>query len=203
MGYCTKVRIFAFVDTRLIIANITKHIALTEAEQQHFISILLPMKLRQGDFIEKAGEISKYMIHVNSGCLMTYFTDEQGGVQVIQFSTAGWWTSDLHSLTKQVPSVYSTRALTDSEVWLLPQQALEDLLKTYPVFERYFRIIFQNSLVTHQHRIVQAFSYTAEERYHTFQEKYPSLEQFVPLKYIASYLGITPEFLSKIRSKRK
>lgn len=75
------------------------------------------------------------------------------------------------------------------------------LLAAHPVFEKYFRIIFQNSLVTHQHRLIQNFSATAEERYHTFQQKYPWLEQFVPQKYIASYLGITPEFLSKIRRK--
>lgn len=133
---------------------------------------------------------------------MTYYTDPSGNDHVIQFSTAGWWTADLHSLTQNQPSIYSTRALADSEIFLLPKIRLEELVERYPVFERFFRIMFQNSLVTHQHRIVQAFSFTAEQRYEHFQQKYPQLEQFVPLKYIASYLGITPEFLSKIRRKR-
>jgi hypothetical protein len=79
---------------------------------------------------------------------------------------------------------------------------MDEMLERYPVFEKYFRIIFQNSLITYQNRIIQAFTHTADDRYANFQEQYPQLEQFVPLKYIASYLGITPEFLSKIRRKR-
>jgi CRP-like cAMP-binding protein len=187
---------------RSIISHITRHVTLTKTEEDFFISILLPLKIKQGDFIEKAGEVTYHFIHVNSGCLMTYFTDKEGDDQVIQFATAGWWTGDLHSLTTMQPSIYTTRALADSDILLLPKVRMDELLERYPVFERYFRIMFQNSLVTHQNRIIEAFANTAEDRYQNFQKKYPHLEQFVPLKYIASYLGITPEFLSKIRRKR-
>lgn len=187
---------------RSILSHITRHVTLTQAEEDFFISILLPVKLKQGEFVEKGGEITYNFVHVNSGCLMTYFTDKEGDDQVIQFATAGWWTGDLHSLTTQQPSIYTTRALADSEILLLPKVRMEELLERYPVFERYFRITFQNSLVTHQNRIIEAFAFTAEDRYTNFQKKYPQLEQFVPLKYIASYLGITPEFLSKIRRRR-
>lgn len=187
---------------RSILSHITRHVTLTKAEEDFFISILLPVKLKQGEFAEKAGEITHNFIHVNSGCLMTYFTDKEGDDQVIQFATSGWWTGDLHSLTTQQPSIYTTRAIADSEILLLPKVRMEELLERFPVFERYFRIMFQNSLVTHQNRIIEAFAFTAEDRYTNFQKKYPQLEQFVPLKYIASYLGITPEFLSKIRRKR-
>jgi CRP-like cAMP-binding protein len=193
--------IFAAMD-RGILSHITRHVTLTKKEEDFFVSILLPVKLKQGEFAEKASEITYNFIHVNSGCLMTYLTDKEGNDQVIQFATSGWWTGDLHSLTTQQPSIYSTRALADSEVLLLPKVRMEELLERYPVFERYFRIMFQNSLVTHQNRLIEAFSLTADERYEQFQKKYPQLEQFVPLKYIASYLGITPEFLSKIRRKR-
>jgi len=193
--------IFVIMD-RNILSHITRHVTLTLEEQDFFISILLPQKLKQGEFIEKAGQITHNFIHVNSGCLMTYFTDPEGNDQVIQFATSGWWTGDLHSLTTQLPSIYTTRALADSEILLLPKVRMEELLERYPVFERYYRIMFQNSLVTHQNRLIEAFASTAEERYSNFQKKYPQLEQFVPLKYIASYLGITPEFLSKIRRKR-
>lgn len=187
---------------RSILSHITRHVTLTQTEEDFFISILLPLKIKQGDFIEKAGEVTYHFIHVNSGCLMTYFTDKEGDDQVIQFATAGWWTGDLHSLTTMQPSIYTTRALADSDILLLPKVRMDELLERYPVFERYFRIMFQNSLVTHQNRIIEAFANTAEDRYQNFQKKYPHLEQFVPLKYIASYLGITPEFLSKIRRKR-
>jgi CRP-like cAMP-binding protein len=184
-----------------ILFHIRKNIKPTPEEERFFISLLNPAKLKQGEFIEKTGEVTYNFIHVTSGCLMTYYTDKEGNDQVIQFATAGWWTGDLHSLTTQQPSIYTTRALADSEILQLPKVRMEELLDRYPIFERYFRIMFQNSLVTHQKRIIEAFSVTAEARYHNFQKRYPHLEQFVPLKYIASYLGITPEFLSKIRRK--
>lgn len=190
------------MDTSAIFAAVTKHVELSPEAKEHFASLLLPMRVRQHEFVERAGEVTRYFIYVNSGCLMTYYTDENDNDQVIQFPVAGWWTGDLHSLANRVPSIFSTRALADSEVLLLPMQEFDTMLKKFPAFERYFRAIFQNSLVTQQHRIIQAFSYTAEQRYETFLKKYPQLEQFVPLKYIASYLGITPEFLSKIRRKK-
>jgi CRP-like cAMP-binding protein len=163
--------------------------------------MLIPLGLKQGEYAEQAGTVCLNLIYVNSGCLMTYHTDKSGNDQVIQFSTAGWWTSDLQSLTSGQPSIYSTRALADSHVYLLPRIRYEELLDRHPAFERYFRLTFQNSLVTHQNRIIQALTYTAEQRYEAFRKKYPQLEQYVPLKYIASYLGITPEFLSKIRRR--
>lgn len=190
------------METSNIINSISKYVALDEVERLYFNSLLSPLKIRQGEFTEHAGNISKGMIYVNTGCLMTYFTDKQASDHVIQFATAGWWTGDLHSFTNQTPSIYSTKALDYCEVLLLPKNDMDQLLERFPKFERYFRIIFQNSLVTHQHRIIQNFSVGAEERYAQFLEKYPSLEQYVPLKYIASYLGITPEFLSKIRRRR-
>lgn len=190
------------MDYHYIISNITRYVSLTKEEELFFISTLVTQKLKQGEFIEKAGDVTHNFIHVTSGCLMTYFTDKEGDDQVIQFATSGWWTGDLHSLTTQQPSIYTTRALANSEILLLPKVRMEELLERYPIFERYYRIMFQNSLVTHQNRIIEAFAFTAEDRYTNFQKKYPQLEQFVPLKYIASYLGITPEFLSKIRRKR-
>jgi CRP-like cAMP-binding protein len=190
------------MDKSGIIRSISKYVPLDEIESLYFTSLLLPLKIRQGEFTERIGNISKGMIYVNTGCLMTYFSDKQATDHVIQFATAGWWTGDLHSFTSQTPSIYSTKALADSEVLLLPKNDMDQVLEKFPKFERYFRIIFQNSLVTHQHRIIQNFSVDAEDRYAQFQEKYPSLEQYVPLKYIAAYLGITPEFLSKIRRRR-
>jgi CRP-like cAMP-binding protein len=135
------------------------------------------------------------------GCLMAYYTDSDGVERVLQFATTSWWTGDLHSFTKHEPSIYSTRALVDSEVLLMTVNGLNSLLERVPKFEKYFRILFQNSLVAHQQRIMQSISFTAEQRYESFRERYPTLEQFVPQKYIASYLGVTPEFLSKIRRR--
>jgi CRP-like cAMP-binding protein len=189
------------MNTAVILSAINKHVSLDETETAFLSEQLISKKLKPAEFLEESGEMTKFMIYVNSGCLMTYYTDPGGVDHVIQFATSGWWTGDLHSLHKNVPSIYSTRALTESEVLLLPKVSLELLLAKHIKFERYFRIIFQNALVVSQQRIVHSYSYPAEERYRYFSEKYPNLEQYVPLKYIASYLGITPEFLSKIRRK--
>lgn len=190
------------MDTSGIFSQFERHIALDEKEKLFIRSVLIPARLRQGEFVETVGKITSNFIYVNSGCLMTYFTDADGTDHVIQFAMAGWWTGDLHSFTKQEPSIYSTRALADSEVFYLPKGDMEMLLQKFPKLERYFRILFQNSIVSHQYRLIQNLSVTADQRYENFSKRYPSLEQYVPLKYIASYLGITPEFLSKIRRKR-
>lgn len=190
------------MDTSGIIAQLERHLTLDEKEKLSFTSVLIAAKVRQGEFVEVAGKITTNFIFVNSGCMMTYFTDSEGNDHVIQFAMAGWWTGDLHSFTQAEPSLYTTRALTDSEVFYLPKDDMETLLEKFPRLERYFRILFQNSIVSHQHRLIQNLSVTADQRYENFSKRYPTLEQYVPLKYIASYLGITPEFLSKIRRKR-
>lgn len=189
------------MNTYHILKSIAQYVSLDEDEKQYLQSILLPMKVNQNEFIEKTNEVSRYFIHVSEGCLMTYYTDSQANDHVLQFATPGWWTGDLHSFTTASASIYSTRALSDSRVLLLPKIQMDELLDRFPKFEKYFRIIFQNSLITHQQRILRNLSMTAEERYQYFIRKYPTLEQFVPQKHIASYLGITPEFLSKIRRK--
>jgi CRP-like cAMP-binding protein len=190
------------MNTSEIISQINRHISLDEREALHFSSLLIHAKVKQGEYLETVGVITQNFIHVESGCLMSYYTDKDGDDHVIQFSTAGWWTGDLQSITKNQAAIYSTRALADSSVFYLPKTDLDQLLVQYPKFEKYFRILFQNSLITQMDRIVQNISDTAEDRYERFRQKYPSLEQYVPLKHIASYLGITPEFLSKIRRRQ-
>ncbi|MCB0494025.1 MAG: Crp/Fnr family transcriptional regulator [Cyclobacteriaceae bacterium] len=189
------------MDAFHLLKSISKHITLDAEEEKYLKSILLPMTMKQNEFIENTNEVTRYFINVNEGCLMTYYTDKEANDHVLQFATAGWWTGDLNSFTNGAPSIYSTKALTDSKVLLIPKIQMDELLKRFPKFEKYFRIIFQNSLITHQQRILRNLSMSAEERYQYFLQKYPTLEQFVPQKHIASYLGITPEFLSKIRRK--
>ncbi|MEX2395752.1 MAG: Crp/Fnr family transcriptional regulator, partial [Balneolales bacterium] len=110
-----------------------------------------------------------------------------------------WWTADLDSLFRGIPAEYNIRAMGDSTVYQLSKDVWMKLNNELPQFERYFRIIFQNALVAHQKRIIQNISDTADQRYLKFQKAYPEVIRSVPLKYVASYLGITPEFLSKIR----
>lgn len=188
-------------DFKSILATVEKHITLDDVERSVLLSLLESRSVKSGEYLEKGGVPTQHFIFVSMGCLMSYHTDEKGGEHVMQFATSTWWTGDLHSLAKQTPSIYSTRALVDSEVLLLTIKGLESLLERVPKFEKYFRILFQNALVAQGRRIMETNSFTAEAHYESFRERYPTLEQFVPQKYIASYLGVTPEFLSKIRRR--
>jgi CRP-like cAMP-binding protein len=189
------------MNSAIILAALKKHISLAPEEEEFWASSFVARHVKQGEILEEPGEITRYFVYVNSGCLTTYFTDQDDTIRVLQFATTGWWTGDLHSYMKQEPSIYTIKALADSEVLLLTKSGLDNLLEKNLKFERYFRIIFQNALVTQHQRLIESYSCPAETRYQNFLEKYPTLEQFVPLKYIAAYLGITPEFLSKIRRK--
>lgn len=184
-----------------LLTGVKRHITLTQEEEEFFVGSFVPKSVKQNELLEEPGEPTRFFMFVNSGCLMTYYTDNNGHDHVMQFAMPGWWTGDLGSIMKGTPSLFSTRALAESEVLLITRNSLEQLFEKHPRFERFYRILFQNSLITQQGRILQNLSAPAEERYRNFTKKYPTLEQFVPQKYIASYLGITPEFLSKIRRK--
>ena len=142
------------------------------------------------------------LILVKNGCLMTYYEDPNKTKHVIQFSLMGWWTGDFKSKTENSPSKYTIRAMENSTYCSLDLETYEQVCKEIPVLETYFRRLFQTSVVSHQDRIIRNISYSAEARYEAFVESQPKLEQLVAQKYIASYLGMSPEFLSKIKARR-
>ncbi|TDW96678.1 Crp/Fnr family transcriptional regulator [Dinghuibacter silviterrae] len=185
----------------LLLSNIRQHIPLDEAESEFLLSVLIPRPFKQGELIVRAGDPARHLMFVDTGYLMTYYTDTNGEDHVIQFSGEGWWAGDIHCLSEYTTTRYSSRGMSGGEVLLLPKLALEQLLSNYTKFERYFRIIFQKGFMRQQLRYIEGHSTSAEERYQSFIQAYPSIAQTVPQKYIASYLGITPEFLSKIRKR--
>jgi CRP-like cAMP-binding protein len=183
-----------------IISNITTLIQLNQSEKEFLFSVLIPRPFKNGELIVKAGEPARHLMFVNAGYVMTYFTDKNGEDHVIQFGSEGWWSGDVYALSDDTATTpYSTKGLSDGELLLLPRPALKQLFETYPKFDRYFRIIFQKGLLRQQLRYVEGHSTSAEERYLSMLNAYPQIIRDVPQKYIASYLGITPEFLSKIR----
>jgi CRP-like cAMP-binding protein len=138
---------------------------------------------------------------VNKGCLRCYSVDSSGKEHVVQFAIEEWWISDLYSFFTNEPSTFNIDALEDSELLLLEQNSYERLLQEIPAFERLFRKLFENRLIANERRINATLSDSAEERYLSFLKNYPSIAQRVPLTQIASYLGITPESLSRIRAE--
>ena len=184
----------------LILKNISRFITLTPEEEQYFTSLLKPKKLKKKQYLVQEGDIVRYDYFVNKGCLRTYTIDEKGLEHVVQFSIEDWWTGDMYSFLTQTPARYTIDALEDTELLCLEKNALEELYLRMPKFERFFRHLLQNAFVSLQERISTNLSQTADERYCTFIDKYPLMEKRLPLKQIASHLGITPESLSRIRS---
>ena len=184
----------------LILQNISRYIQLTKEEAEYFISILHVKKLRRKQYLVQEGDVCRFESFVNKGCLRTYQVDEKGQEHIAQFGIEGWWISDLYSFLTATPALFNVDALEDSELFCLDKSSLEELYVQVPKFERFFRIIFQNAYIREQLRVIQNLSLSAEERYDNFLTKYPQIVKQVTLKQIASYLGITPEFLSAIRA---
>jgi CRP-like cAMP-binding protein len=189
------------MNSEHIISNINQLVQLDRQEIDYLESVLIPRPFRQGEIIVESGEPARYLIFANSGYLMTCYTDKDDIEHVIQFAAEGWWSGDMYSLSPSPTTPFSTKGLSDGEALLLPRLAHDYLLDHFPKFERYFRLIFHRGLMRQQLRYIEGFSTSAEERYQSFVNTYPTIIREVPQKYIASYLGITPEFLSRIRKK--
>ena len=185
----------------LIQKNIAKHISLNEEELSYFTSLLQLKRLRKKQFLLEEGEVFQYECFVNSGCLRQYYLDEKGQEHIIQFAISDWWIGDQYSFLTGLPSANFIDAIEESQVLLISKINLEQLYTKVPKFERLFRIAFQNSYVALQRRILSNLSQTAQERYLDFNKRYHEIEQKVPQHQIASYLGITPESLSRIRKQ--
>ncbi len=182
-------------------ANFRQRADLSEDDFRYFFHLVEERKLKKNKLLVEQGSTAPVMAFVKDGCLMTYHEDQEKFKHVLQFGMPSWWTGDLETFSKGTESLYSISTLLDSELYMLSADAFDQLLIKAPSFERYFRILFQNALVANQKRIIRNISFPAEERYKTFVRNYPKLELVVPQKYIASYLGITPEFLSKMKKR--
>jgi len=184
-----------------ILQNVGKHIHLSETEADYFVSLLQRRTLKRKEFLLKEGDVCKTENFITKGCLRTYTIDENGVEHTIMFAMEDWWIGDLYGFWTQTPSTHFIEALEDSELLQISKPNLDKLLETVPKFERFYRIVFQNALIAERRRVNQNLSFTAEQRYLNFIEKYPELENRISLKLIATFLGITPEFLSMIRNK--
>jgi len=190
----------------LILKNISRFITLTSEEEQYFTSILRLKKLKKKQYLLQEGDITRHEYFVNKGCLRTYTIDEKGQEHIIQFAIEDWWTGDMYSFLTQTPARYTIDALEDAELLSLEKNAMEELYIKIPKFEKFFRHLLQNAFIAGQSRIIDMISLSADDRYCNFVTQYPSMERRLPKKQIASYLGIKPESLSRLRSnwlKRK
>lgn len=185
----------------LLSQSIKEKVLITEDEFNFAKTLFIPKKLRKRQYLLQEGDVCRYTAFVEKGILRTFTVDEKGNEPILQFSMEGWWISDLYSFLTSEPSNYNIEALEDCELLLITQPSWEILLEKIPVLERYFRILVQNSLIATQRRLIGAMSETAEEKYTKLINNFPGCIQRIPQRMIASYLGITPETLSRIRSQ--
>jgi len=191
------------MDQITLFNNISKHIVLTNEEKNYFASRLVKRKLKKKQIFIHEYQISEYVAFVVSGCLRSYTIDDNGFEHILQFAPPDWWITDMYSFITEKPGDVYIDAIDDSEIFLLSRKDQLDIFEKIPAFERYFRILTENSLVSYRKRVMDGLSLTALERYQDFCHRYPTLIEQLPQKQIASYIGVTPEFLSKIRSKVK
>jgi CRP-like cAMP-binding protein len=186
----------------LILQNVSQHIDLTPKEAKFFTSLLKPLVIGKKQFLLRSGEISKHENFIIEGVMRSYTIDNEGNEHIAMFGMEGWWIGDMYSFLSAKPSLQNIDALEDTKLLQISKDDLDLLYDKVPKFDRFFRILLQNAFVANQNRILASISQTAEEQYLAFVKKYPTLEQRVPQHQVASYLGITPETISRIRKKR-
>lgn len=185
----------------LLHKNISQHVELKEEEFQQFAAPFRLKKFKRKDVLLCEGGRCNFEGFVLNGCFKIYFLNENGQEQILYFAVENWWITDLDSLVNDVPSMLNIEALEDSEVLMISKEDKESLYEALPQVEKVFRIMNQRSSVALQRRILSLMNKTADKRYLEFLEKYPGLEQRITQQQVASYLGISHEFLSKIRKK--
>lgn len=187
--------------SKQILDYVARFIQLTPEEEAYFLSILKHRKYLKRQFVCQAGDDCKYETYVVKGCLRAYFIDPNGVSHIIQFAIEDWWISDMASLTMGQPAMFNIDALEDTEVIQIERTLFDELFLKVPKFDRMFRLMLSKAYVAHQQRIVDNLCMPARDRYLRFIKRYRNIEQRVPQNQIASYLGMTPEFLSQVRKK--
>jgi CRP-like cAMP-binding protein len=185
----------------LLQKSVLEKVSVSEEEFNFCKTLFIPKKLRKKRYLLQEGDVCKYTAFVEKGMLRMFTVDEKGNEPILQFSSEGWWVADLYSFLTDEPSNYNIEALEDCELLLITKESWNILLEKVPAFERYFRILIQNSLIATQRRLMSSISETAEEKYLKLIDNFPGCIQRVPQHMIASYLGITRETLSRVRSQ--
>jgi CRP-like cAMP-binding protein len=187
--------------TDLLKQNINKYVSLSEKEIEEFCNLFQLNKITKKHFLLREGEICKFEGFVVKGLFRVYHIDKKGVEHVLYFAIENWWITDIDSFTNEKPSQLFIEALEDSEVLLISKKDKEFAYTNLPEIEKLFRVMTQKTHVALQRRMIDNLSKTADQRYFDFITKYPQLQQRLSNLQIAAYLGISHEFLSKIRSK--
>ena len=187
--------------TQPLIEYFNRFLPLNEKEAAFVEEIFKERRVKKRQFILHEGEISKYNTYVVEGCFRMYLVDRTGKEHNLQFAIENWWIGDIGSFFSEQPTTLYIEALENSVVLQINREDQLKMFVEYPKFNHIFRVLAENGMVGLQRRTLQNISSTAEERYLDFVERYPQFFNRISNVQIASYLGVTPEFLSTIRKK--
>jgi CRP-like cAMP-binding protein len=185
----------------LFFQKLNEKLTFTQEEQELIKTYLTPKKIRKKQYLLQEGDVCKIIAFVEKGALRAYSIGEKGAEHIIQFALEGWTISDLYSFMTGEPATYNIDALEDSELVLIGKSAQEELLKRVPKYESYMRMQLTGAYLAMQKRLTSIISLPLEARYNNFISIYPNIVQRVPQHMIASYMGLTPETLSRVRKK--
>lgn len=185
----------------LFLKSLTDKAPFTPEELELVKTQLKPKKLRKKQYLLQEGDPCNFVAFVEKGVLRSYTINEKGTEHIIQFALEGWTISDMYSFLTGEPARYTIDAIEDAELVLISKTAQEELLRQLPKYETYMRLQLTGAYIAMQRRLTSIISSTLEERYAAFMTQYPNIAQRVPQHMIASYMGLTPETLSRVRKK--
>lgn len=188
-------------STEPLLQYFDKLIPLNKEERESVREKFRPRLFRKKQYVLQEGDVCNQMNFVVRGCLRMYKIDDTGSTHILQFASENNWITDLGSFHSEEASTLTIDALEDTVVLQINHKDLISLYLSEPKFDRIFRVLIENSYVSLQKRLLQNISSSAEDRYQSFLETYPHLVNRLPQTQIASFLGITPEFLSRLRNK--
>jgi len=183
----------------VLLSHIQEKVTLTDLDKEAIKTFFVSKRLRKRQYLLQEGDVCKHLTFVAKGLLRTYNVDDKGNEHMSIFGWEGWWLSDFNSFLSGVPAVFNIDAIEDSELLMVSLADYNALTLTVPIMDRYFRILYQNSLVTKERRLMSAITHTAEEKYLELANSNPHIIERIPQNLIASYLGIAPETLSRIK----
>lgn len=185
-----------------LLNNINRYVRLTEAEADRLTSVIEFVSVKKRDFIIQPGRICRYRSYIDRGAFRVYYADEEGKEHTVSIGVEDWFVTDFYSYITQTPAVNYAQALEDSVILRMKYEDIEPLCREIHALSEYFRLTTEKAFAYSRRRVIAGISQTAEERYQVYLKKYPNIAGRVPQYVLASYLGISPEFLSKIRARR-
>lgn len=186
---------------QLLLDNFRRHIELSSKEADTILKKFKKESYKSKTVLIRPGMDANFTYFVLKGVLRSYTIDANGAEHILNIATPNWWMADMYSYLGGKPAIMYVDVVDDCELLSITREEVETLYEEIPRLERFFRILTENNLLSNQQRVLDKMSLTAEERYEKFIKKHPEVTQCLPQKYIASYIGVTPEFFSKMKSR--